>query len=240
MDNLIDTHFHIDHYKNYHEIAREINNLKQYTICVTNSPGLFLACKNTISETKYLKFALGFHPLESGIRETDIRSFLHLISRTNYVGEIGLDYSKSAKLSKEHQIQVFEAIVKKCSIENKLMTIHIRRGENDAINVIRKYSPQKCIIHWFSGSENQLIDLLDLGCYMSINTNMISNKNSEKYHSIPYDRLLIESDGPYTKVNGLRYEPSLLKHSYELISDFYGLSNLESVVYSNFKRILKK
>ena len=42
MMNLIDTHFHLDHYKNYLEMARNITELKQYTICVTNSPGVFL------------------------------------------------------------------------------------------------------------------------------------------------------------------------------------------------------
>ena len=35
MMNLIDTHFHLDHYKNYLEMARNITELKQYTICVT-------------------------------------------------------------------------------------------------------------------------------------------------------------------------------------------------------------
>ena len=50
MMNLIDTHFHLDHYRNYFEIAKTITELEQYTICVTNSPGIFLSCKNLIPE----------------------------------------------------------------------------------------------------------------------------------------------------------------------------------------------
>lgn len=46
MMNLIDTHFHLDHYKNYLEMARNITELKQYTICVTNSPGVFGRAKS--------------------------------------------------------------------------------------------------------------------------------------------------------------------------------------------------
>ena len=46
MYGLIDTHFHIDMYKNYEEIFRYIENEKQYTLCMTNSPGVFMSCKD--------------------------------------------------------------------------------------------------------------------------------------------------------------------------------------------------
>ena len=240
MANLIDTHFHLDHYRNYQEIAHRITELKQYTICVTNSPGVFLSCKKTIPETKYMKFAIGFHPLEASNGTTSLKDFFLLLNQTNYVGEIGLDYSKSAKVSRETQILNLEAIVAQCSNENKMMTIHIRGAEKDAIEVIRKYNPKKCIVHWFTGNENQLIDLLELGCYISINSNMVLSKRNRKYFVIPSDRILIESDGPYTRIEGKRFAPDLLKQSYKLISDFYDIPDLVSIVHSNFKTILEK
>lgn len=88
--NLIDTHFHLDHYRDYRKIAMRISELRQYTICVTNSPGVFLSCKDIIPETKYLKFAIGFHPLENKLGLSDLNDFLILLDKTNYVGEIGL------------------------------------------------------------------------------------------------------------------------------------------------------
>ena len=103
MMNLIDTHFHLDHYKNYLEMARNITELKQYTICVTNSPGVFWTCKNQITETKYLKFAIGFHPQESTLDENDIKDFMRLIMLTNYIGEVGLDYSAKSYMYKQLQ-----------------------------------------------------------------------------------------------------------------------------------------
>lgn len=45
MMNLIDTHFHLDHYRNYFEIAKTITELEQYTICVTNRLGFFCHVK---------------------------------------------------------------------------------------------------------------------------------------------------------------------------------------------------
>lgn len=239
MANLIDTHFHLDHYRNYREIASRISELKQYTICVTNSPGVFLSCKNMLIESKYLKFAIGFHPLEEDLNEKELNRFYYLLSRTNYVGEIGLDYSKSARISKVNQLRYFESILDRCVSEKKLMTIHIRDAETQAIELLRKYAPLKCIIHWFTGTENNMAELLELGCYFSVNSNMVVSRSSSKYLRIPKNRILIESDGPYTKVLGKKYSPDLLRQSYQLISRFFGVKDIQNIVYSNFLTILE-
>lgn len=62
IQHLIDTHFHLDYYKEHQKIYDGINERKQYTLCMTNSPGVYISCKRIYPETKYLKFALGFHP----------------------------------------------------------------------------------------------------------------------------------------------------------------------------------
>ena len=49
---------------------------------------------------------------------------------------------------------------------------------------------------------------------------------------------MIESDGPYTKVNGRKYNPLLLQEAYEKIAKFYGNPDLIRDVYENFKNIL--
>lgn len=238
MMNLIDTHFHLDYYKNYPEIAKNITEQRQYTICVTNSPGVFMSCKKIISETRYLKFAIGFHPRESSLCASDIRDFTRLIRLTNYVGEIGLDYSSKSYMNKQQQLRFFSQVVDICSSENKLMTIHIRKAEEDAITILERYKPNKVIIHWYTGNRANMKKLVDLGCYFSINTNMVNSRASEKYHLLPRERLLIESDGPYTKVNNRKYSPLLLKDAYEVIAKFYDNPDLIRDVYENFKRIL--
>ena len=40
-------------------------------------------------------------------------------------------------------------------------------------------------------------DFIHLGCYFSVNASMV--KNMDVVNAIPKDRLLIESDGPYSK-----------------------------------------
>ena len=69
-------------------------------------------------ETKYLKFALGFHPQETSLNDTDFYSFIQLINETNYVGEVGLDFSKKSYISCNKQCIYFEKIAKVCAENN--------------------------------------------------------------------------------------------------------------------------
>lgn len=61
--------------------------------------------QNQITETKYLKFAIGFHPQESTLDENDIKDFMRLIMLTNYIGEVGLDYSAKSYMDKQLQLR---------------------------------------------------------------------------------------------------------------------------------------
>lgn len=237
MTKLIDTHFHLDMYRNHKKIFSYLNEKKIYTLCMTNSPGVYISCKNMYSKGKYVRFAMGFHPLNKELREKDIQDFLGLLPNVDYIGEIGLDFSNQKGLSKEIQIKHFDKIISACAKYNKLMSIHIRNAEDEAIRILKMYSPQKCIIHWFTGTEDQLQDLLKLGCYFSVNANMILS-NTELVRKIPKEKILIESDGPYSKVNGKRFNPELLQQEYQIISEILNNPCLEQTVYENFKKLL--
>ena len=108
--HLIDTHFHLDYYKNHEYWYDQINKLQQYTLCVTNSPEVFHSCRKLYPETKYVKFALGYNPQQSSKVDFSENTFLHELANTPYVGEVGLDYSKKFVASKQKQKDAFEFI----------------------------------------------------------------------------------------------------------------------------------
>lgn len=234
---LIDTHFHLDYYKNHKEIYSLINELEQYTLCMTNAPGVYVSCKKMYQETKYLKFALGFHPNSENLSYKDFNDFLYLANSARYIGEVGLDYSNRKALPKEFQYMVFDKIVELSAEKDKVLSVHLRRSEDDAINIIKRYYPKKCIIHWFNGSNKQLAELIELNCYFSINCNMATNKRLN-LKSIPKDRILVESDGPFSKVSNQKYNPTMLNETYNIIEEQLSLDNLRECVYNNFYRIL--
>lgn len=241
MTKFIDIHFHLDFYKNHKAVYDRINQLEQYTLCMTNSPGVYLSCKNLYPETKYLRFALGFHPLEAKLTGKDFYDFLTLARNVNYVGEVGLDFSGSPATSKESQVEYFESIVKMCTQNNKLLSVHLRKSENTAIQIIEKYKPKKCILHWFAGTIKQLNTLAELGCFFSINSNMVKTTvGCDKLKRIPKNRILVESDGPFTKVGSQKFSPELLTSVYKEISNGISESNLAELVYANFREVLER
>lgn len=237
MKGLIDTHFHLDMYKNHAEIFEYLNEKHIYTLAMTNSPGIYQACKQLYNKGKYVKFAMGFHPLNNELKAADLAEFMYLLPTTNYVGEIGVDFSRNEGFPKDIQIMYFDKIVQQCTYMDKLMSVHIRKAEDVAIDIIKKYEPSKCIIHWFTGNADQMERLIRCGCYFSINGNM-AIASSDLINRIPRNRILVESDGPFSKVNGERYRPELLIFEYEVIAHVLNEPELISIVYNNFFNLL--
>ena len=65
---------------------------------------------------------------------------------------------------------------------------------------------------------------------------MLSNK--DKINAVPRGRILVESDGPYSKVDGIKFQPKYLLREYELIAKVLEEPDLVRMVYSNFKTLL--
>ena len=239
ISGLIDTHFHLDFYQNHNELYKIINENKQYTLCMTNSPGVYLSCKNLYPETKYLKFALGFHPLDTSLKDEDFNHFIRMAKYVNYIGEVGLDFKSAKSLDIKKQLYYFERIVELSANENKLLSVHIKGAEKELIEIIYKHKPRKCIVHWYGGSTKHLRELIELGCFFSVNSNMTLNTQTlQRVKLIPDERILIESDGPFSKVNGKKYQPKSLIDIYESIAKVRDDKNLVERVYNNFKTIL--
>ena len=235
MVKLVDTHFHLDYYRNHRQLYKIINELEQYTLCMTSSPGIYMSCRKLYQETEYIKFALGFHPCERSLSSKDFSDFIILANQASYIGEVGMDFSSDTYISKSLQIGYFKKIVEICAKRNILMSVHLRKSENEAIEIIKEYRPKKCIIRWFTGSVSQLNQLISLGCYFSINANMIQNRNaSKKILKIPKDKILVESDGPFTKINGKRFLPDYLQEEYLKIGEYLNLDDFSFCIYNNF------
>ena len=121
------------------------------------------------------------------------------------------------------------------------VTVHLRRAEKEAISILKEYRPRRCIIHWFNGSREQLQQLLDIGCYFSLNSNMVTNeKSKEKLYLIPKTRVLIESDGPFPKIDGKKYTFNNLIKIYELVARYYNEPDIIKIVHDNFRDVLSK
>jgi TatD DNase family protein len=175
---------------------------------ITELPSTFQRLELALRSTPRVRFALGVHPLRAGtVTESELRLFSRLLGRTSYVGEIGLDYSARGLPSKRRQVEVFERLLSERAIGSKILSVHTRRAEADCMARIRQVGAH-AILHWYSGALKHLDDALAAGMYFSVNPAMLGSRNGRRVlDALPPDRVLCETDGPYTRISGRAAEP---------------------------------
>lgn len=221
-------HFHLDFYANHKQIYKEINEMEQHTLCVTNQPEIFESCIELYEPTKYVQFAIGYHPQNAGKIPFGKSSFINNLAKTKYIGEVGLDFAKEYSGSINKQIEIFEFICK--TSVDKIMSIHCRMAEEKTYEILKRNRNHKVIIHWYSGNAEWLEKLIDLGVYFSVNSNMlVSAKGRNIISKIPIDKLFVESDGPFIKLRGNKFTIEMLETIYEELASIKMLNKVESL-----------
>lgn len=114
------------------------------------------------------------------------------------IGECGLDYRKQQP-EKELQFKYFEAQLEIADKHNLPVVIHSVYATEDVIQSLKKYPSLKGMIHSYSGSYEQALQLVKMGFYISLGGS-ITYDNARKLHivaeDIPLTSLLIETDSP--------------------------------------------
>lgn len=241
-----DTHFHLDLMPSPEETARQIELKGIYTIAVTNSPTVFFFTEKLASDKKYIRPALGLHPELVAERYAEVDQFVQMISKTRYIGEIGLDNHNKLPADYQMQKKAFEKMVLACAdAGEKILTIHSRRAAQDVIDILGTNFPGKIIFHWYSDTQSQLQRAINNGYYFSINYPMLHSKTGKAIiKKIPIERLLIETDGPFTKRGEEIFTPlmagNIQKELTSMISIDKTSTEAEKIISNNFERLLDK
>lgn len=206
---MIDAHCHIDQYKNPISIAEECERKKIFTIAVTNLPTMFEEGYPFLERFEYVNLALGFHPLLADKHKNQLDKFELFVRRTKFIGEIGLDFSYEGIEFKNNQIDCLRSIFEFIKGDNKIISLHCRRAENDLLDLLEEFNIKKSILHWYSGPIKSLTRAIETGCFFSINPKMMMSVKGKKIiQKIPKERVLTETDGPFVKINNRPARPS--------------------------------
>jgi TatD DNase family protein len=198
-----DTHLHLDLIEDNEILLEELKNNSIFVVFVTNLPNLFVKAKQ-IQFSPNINLALGFHPELVFEYRHLIPRMWELVDKSRFIGEIGLDFSKNTtEKSIELQKKFFSELMSRCANKNKIFTIHSRNAEKELIKLIPLKSNSRFIMHYFSGSTNELDSYINRGCFFSINHKMTNTKKGKSIiQKIPIDKILLESDAPFTYKNG--------------------------------------
>lgn len=237
--SYVDFHVHIDYYSNYKEIYDYYDKQKIYALFVTNFPEVFKKVLDTFPESKYVKVALGYHPEMMDIKPFNRKLFDNYFGMTKYLGEVGLDYSKKNYQHHNEQARIFNYISQRASEEQKILSIHSRNAENDVLSILINNNIKHAVFHWYTGSLKVLQDILSEGYYLSLNPSMLrSKKGKEIIKSVPLDRILVETDGPYGSIGKRNVVPNDIPKVYNDFEQFLEVENFRDIVYRNLNDLL--
>ena len=146
----------------------------------------------------------GTHPHEASQWKNDDKDRLRrLLKETSIsaIGECGLDFYREISPS-EKQIACFQEQVEIACKECIPLFVHDRDSESLTNQILRSQKAlPPTVIHCFTGSEKELHEHLDLGCYIGITgwvTDPARGQTLRRVISdIPLNKMLIETDAPF-------------------------------------------
>ncbi|WP_437919666.1 Qat anti-phage system TatD family nuclease QatD [Sphingobacterium sp. LRF_L2] len=238
---MLDTHCHIDLYKNPKAILDVCEDKGIIVFSMTNLPSHFEKGLPFFHSKKYVRMALGMHPLYANLHKNEFSKFELYLPKTSYIGEIGLDFSKEGIETKEIQLASFNRILKLVSGKKKILSLHSRKAEKEVFELLMQYKIQNAIFHWYSGGLNLITNIANEGYYFSINPAMIKSAAGRKIISkIPRENVLTETDGPFIENQRIPLNPGEVSDVMFYLSKVWNLTfdEVQQIIMINFKRLI--
>lgn len=202
---MIDTHCHYDIMPNPEAYIRQKEQAGDIVIGMTNLPSHFKLGIPFVRDFKHIRMALGLHPLLAADSIREVNLFREYIDQTSYIGEIGLDFSKTGIGTKDLQISVLKDLLVALQGKNKIVSVHSRKAEKELLALLCEYDIKNVVFHWYSGPTALIPEILSKGYYFSINESMtLSKKGRSIIDMIPRNRILTESDAPYNEKSDIK------------------------------------
>ena len=244
---LTDTHCHLDFDPFDHDRDQVIDRAEKQGLNRILIPGVDLASSRAavaLAEQHEIVYAaVGVHPNHGSAWTTETRENLVELAdhpKVVAIGEIGLDFYRDWT---PHSLQkrIFRIQLEIAAEVGLPVVIHNREAEDTTIPMLIEWQQvlqesgaelalKPGVLHSYSGNIKLAGSVLDAGFYLGI-TGPVTFKNAldtqEVARSIPADRLLIETDGPYLTPHpfrGQRNEPSYVYYVAEKIAELRGVS----------------
>ena len=218
-------HCHLDLYPEPFKVAEECNRRGTYVLSVTTTPKAWEGTCRLSEGSPRIRTALGLHPQIAHQRYQELGLFDALLSEAKYVGEIGLDGGSGFKDHWDVQLKAFRHILNAVNhAGGRFMSIHSRASATAVLDELKGIDGIP-VLHWFTGTKNQLNRAIDMGCWFSVGPAMLNTKKGVELVSIiPRDRILTETDGPFAKHRGNMLMPWESDIAVNILSEIWNQS----------------
>lgn len=244
---LVDFHCHLDLYEDHPAAVREADEAGVFTLTVTTTPKAWPRNHALAEATRHVRAALGLHPQLIAERAGELALWESHLPETRYVGEVGLDAGPRFYKSFDLQKDVFAHVLRCCAAAgNKVITVHSIRAATAVLDHIEAHLPSaqgKVVLHWFTGNKAEARRAIEMGCYFSINAAMLNHERHAAMVSlIPLDRVLTETDGPFTKTGERHSKPSDVSIVVEALARLHvqSVPTLATTIRDNLRTLLSE
>ncbi len=143
----------------------------------------------------------GVHPWNASEWSADayarLESILEMDGKAG-IGEIGLD-SKHGTM--EGQAEAFEAQLALAERLGRVVNIHCVGCGREVLNILGRHRRVPAVVMHAFSNESYAVPFVRLGCFLSVNPRILARSEARVRRlmdSVPGDRLLLESDAPFT------------------------------------------
>ena len=210
--NGCDFHCHVDLFPDPAALIADCDRRRIVTLAVTTTPKAWTQNRRWMANSRFVFPALGLHPELAGERHDEIALLEELMEDTPFVGEVGLDGSPQHRQTWKVQKLVFtRALHTAQRLGGRVLSIHSRRAAREVLACLEETTTSERvlpILHWFSDNVSVAKKAAEQGCYFSINHRMLAADSATALvRNFPSDRLLTETDAPFTEIDGRKSEP---------------------------------
>jgi TatD DNase family protein len=184
--------------------------------------------------------AIGIHPNYSAAAKVEDVEQLRAMAAEPGVfalGEMGLDYHYD-RAPVDHQRAIFVAQLQLAKELDRPVVIHCREAVDDALALMKEFSPVTAVFHCFTGLLDEAKRIIDAGYLIGFDGPITYKKNDdlrEVVRFVPIDRILVETDAPYLTPEPVRKiktnEPAFVTHVARMVGD------VKRVSYDEIDRI---
>lgn len=204
--HLIDMHCHLDRIAGGRALAHEAAARGIGFFCTTVTPDDAQTAARTFADCGNVRVGTGLHPWwlsDGSCGNADIERLERDARSARYLGEVGIDAGAKHRATLAEQADAFRRMARAAAahpVAGCVVSIHAVRSASTVLDILEEtglVSSANCIMHWFSGTSDELARARRLGCLFSVNGRMLATKRGREYaRAIEERQLLLETDAP--------------------------------------------
>jgi TatD DNase family protein len=186
----------------------------------------------------------GVHPWNAPEYAGRLDELGEAIESSPMLGEIGLDFHFVKETAHyPAQRQVFEFFLAAARDQGKVVNLHTKGAESEALGLLDHYEIQQAIVHWYSGPLDILGELVARGVYLTVGVEVLHSEHIRTIaRAVPLEQLLTETDNPggprlFTGALGM---PGAIRDVVQAVAELRALSAhaIIEIVHANLARLV--